>query len=734
MATATKKQAGPPPASKKRETSRPGVLAFVFRIFDACYRFLASLKLAVISLGSLAAVLSYATFFEKWYGTAAVQEWIYQSKGFAILLAFLGANILCAALIRFPWKRRQTGFVVTHAGLLTLLAGSWYAVMTSDEGQVAALEGEVKSEIVRNDHPIVRVQEVDLHDPLKVDREWELPFQPGAFGWGPGQPKPGPVVASLLAPFRGGEDLNPRDMLTRPGDSFQFIVKSHIPASMPAVEHIANPSGTPMAKIRPLFKGPGMLAARDVFNDESERWFKTDKRLYKVVKSEGPAQFAFYYVDRPELVDQFLNPPTDTGSEGVAQFRYKDKSGKSRAYDWVLDGQSGKSITLAESDLSVKFLDVVAFPAAEAGLGETLGESSVPIAEFEVSESGKAPVKHFGLANLPMFPNVIPGQVEPGASQPKPLVELLYYLPPALDPKSNGRFGLVEVIGAPDGTLSYRVFGRAEAGKTRGVVREKGKLTKGTEIVAFGANEKMPMTLSFQVEDYLTAGVEKSICEPIALPAGQMGNGIPASLVEMRVPDPENPGKEVTKEFYIRRSATLDPVWQTVTFPSGSYRIAYDSDRRPLGFELKMLDFQRGFDPGTEKASRFSSDVLLTDKAAAIRNKPIHISMNEPLTHRGYTFYQSSFVREEDPRTGRETGRVQSVLQVGLNPGRRVIYLGCFLIVAGAFLQFYMRAGLFTDSGKREREKAIKRQKANGQEVDQAATPTPRAGDVEEEL
>ena len=42
-----------------------------------------------------------------------------------ILLAFLGDNILCAALIRYPWKKRQTGFVITHAGLLILLAGSY---------------------------------------------------------------------------------------------------------------------------------------------------------------------------------------------------------------------------------------------------------------------------------------------------------------------------------------------------------------------------------------------------------------------------------------------------------------------------------------------------------------------------------------------------------------------------------------------------------------------------------
>ena len=72
-------------------------------------------------------------------------------------------NILCAALIRYPWKKRQTGFVVTHAGLLILLLGSFYSVRTADEGQVGMLEGDVKSELVRIDYPVIRVWEVDPH-------------------------------------------------------------------------------------------------------------------------------------------------------------------------------------------------------------------------------------------------------------------------------------------------------------------------------------------------------------------------------------------------------------------------------------------------------------------------------------------------------------------------------------------------------------------------------------------
>ncbi|GAC1466125.1 MAG: hypothetical protein NVSMB9_06380 [Isosphaeraceae bacterium] len=743
MATAIKKASAALPSAEMKRVSAPSLL-FLVSALDSVYRFLASLKLAVISLSTLAAVLAYATFFEKWYGAAAVQEWIYQSKGFAILLAFLAANILCAALIRYPWKKRQTGFVITHAGLLVLLAGSWYSVMTSDEGQVAALESEVKDEFIRNDYPIVRIKQVDPQDPATTLREWELPFRPGAFAWGPGLPKPGSVFSSLLAPFHGVE-RNPREVLTRPNDAFQFVVKSHIPASVPALLRQPDPAGVPMLKLRPSFKAPGMPEERELFVDDQERWFSTDKRLYKSVKSEGPAQFAFLVVDRPELVEEFLNPPPEAGNDGVARFRYKDSTGKTRSYDWALDGQAGKSFTLPESDFQVKFLNVVGFPAGEAGLGETLGESTIPIAEFEVRQGEKAPVKHFALASLPMFPNVIPAAREKGepATSATPLVEVRYFLPPLLDPKANGRFGLVEVLGTPDGSLYYRVFGRGDAGKTRGQVRAKGPLKKGKKVLAFGGQANLPMSLSFEVEEYLPAGVAKPIYEPIFLPANRLNEGISASLVEMTVPDPVDPTKTATKEFYIHRSATHDAVWESVSFPNAQFQIAYDTDRKPLGFDLKMVDFQRGFDPGTEKASRFSSDVLLTDKTMGLVKKPIHISMNEPLTHRGYTFYQSSFVRERDPRTHRETGRVLSVLQVGLNPGRKIIYLGSLLIVLGAFVQFYMRAGLFTDGGKREREKmmsrAAKRARAHGDSIESPANPlerpfAQRSDEVEEPL
>jgi hypothetical protein len=210
----------------------------------------------------------------------------------------------------------------------------------------------------------------------------------------------------------------------------------------------------------------------------------------------------------------------------------------------------------------------------------------------------------------------------------------------------------------------------------------------------------MPMTITFEVDQYLPSAVEKSIYQPIVLPKGQMGNGIAACRAEMTVAGQ-------TKEVWVSRSVDLEPPAPVpVRFRDSVYQVVYDVDRKPLGFELKLDDFDMGFEPGTEQATHYESKIRLTDKSAGVTDEPHRIWMNHPLDHRGYRFFQSNYIRVRDPRTGQMTGQFQSVFQVATNPGRPIIYGGCFLVVLGAFLQFYMRAGIFTDGGKRERERA----------------------------
>jgi hypothetical protein len=691
-------------------------------LIDRVYHFLASLKLAVISLGTLAATLAYATFLNSWYGTAAAQQYVYRSPAFAILLAFLGINILCAALIRFPWKRRQTGFVVTHAGLLILLAGSYFSFRTADEGQVGMVEGDVKSDLVRVDYPVIRIWEVDPHTRERM-REFDLPFHPGPFAWGPDAARGAGSLGralSLVTAGLVGANRSQGELLSQRRDPFQFVVKEHFPAAVPALAHVSDPDGAPMVRMTLRFKPPGAPQARDAFEAEEDHWFATDRtrKFNRVVRNQPPAQIVFAFVDRPELVEDFQKPATGVGNGGVARFRYKDRSGQGRIFDWALEGQHGKSVLLPESDLSVTLAETTEFPPQKAGLNQLLGEDSIPIAVFKIQAGQNEPVTHMALANLPMVPNVIPPADHPEKAQP-PLAAIHYMVTPIVDPKINGRFGQIEVLAGPDGSLYYRVYGRGN--QSIAELRASGRLSKHKPVVAFGGSDNMPMTITFQIDEYLPAAIEKRIYQPVVLPKDKMDSGIAACRAEMTVDGQ-------TQEVWLSRSESLDPPSpRFVSFPGALYEAMYDVDRKPLGFDLKLDDFDMGFEPGTEHPTHYVSKVRLTDRSLGISDMPHTISMNHPLDHGGYTFYQSSYIRVRDPHTNQFTGQFQSVLQVATNPGRPIIYLGCVLVVLGAFLQFYMRAGIFTDGGKREREQLARKAARQRRESE----PLPRAEGTE---
>ena len=703
MATATKKVTVSPPTAggtTPSPTPAPSLVDRLLNAIDSVYRFLASLKLAVISISSLAASLAFATWFESRYGTTAAQDYVYRSVWFAILLAFLATNILCAALIRYPWKKRQTGFVVTHAGLLVLIFGSYWSFKTSDEGMVGMLEGESRTELVRRNDPVIRVRELDAHtqEPLK---EYDLPYHPGPFAWGQSEPHLQGLFDLGVSLLSSGTFPKPSprgEVLSQPGDPFKLVVKQHLPASAAAVIHQADPAGDPMARIQLQFKAPGMPQARNAFASEEDQWFKLEKRFYRVAKSDAPALVAFSYVDRPELVEDFLKPPVEAGPHGLARFRYTDKAGKPKVFDLALEGQEGKSVSLPDSDLTVKVEKVADFPTTEGGLFRILGEASIPVGMFQIQKGSEPPVEHYAMASLPMVPNVMPNPRDPEAKPAQPLVSIHLMVVPQLDPKTNGKFGQIEILAGPDQSLYYRVFGRGKEGKTD--LRSAGTVAKGKAIDAFGGGANMPMTISFQVEDYLPKGTSKQIFEPLVLPKNQMEEAIPATLLELTAGD-------TSREIWIQRSESLEaPTFKAVSVGDRQFEIAYDVDRRPMGFELKLDDFEVGFEPGTEQATKFVSKVRLSDSTEGVKDRPHTISMNEPMSHRGFTFYQMRYSAIRDPRTGQNTGQFQSVFQVGIDPGRPIKYVGCALIVLGAFMQFYMRAGLFTDGGKRERARA----------------------------
>ena len=115
--------------SRPRPSKESPLRCVLFRLYAA----MASLELAVVTIAASVLVLAWATLWvERLYGSEAARFAVYGTWWFAALLLLLALNVLAAALIRFPWRKKQTGFVVTHAGILVLLAGCLWSARRRD--------------------------------------------------------------------------------------------------------------------------------------------------------------------------------------------------------------------------------------------------------------------------------------------------------------------------------------------------------------------------------------------------------------------------------------------------------------------------------------------------------------------------------------------------------------------------------------------------------------------------
>lgn len=107
------------------------------------------------------------------------------------------------------------------------------------------------------------------------------------------------------------------------------------------------------------------------------------------------------------------------------------------------------------------------------------------------------------------------------------------------------------------------------------------------------------------------------------------------------------------------------------------YIISYGNRRIDIGFDLHLKNFEVGRYQGTMRAASYQSLVATPD------GKETLISMNEPLKHKGLTFYQASFSEGPDGQPN------ASILSVNYDPGRWLKYLGSFLICLGTVWLFY---------------------------------------------
>ncbi len=198
----------------------------------ALLQWLGSLKLAVVLMAALAAILLLATLLEKQSGLENTKLLVYHSSWFIALLGLLSANILAAILIRYPWGFKRSGFLLAHAGLLALLAGSIITFLYGIEGSITFKEGEIAREIL-------------LPDFSRFTAVWQNPaggqanmasvfaFRPGPVDWPQGKTLDlgslGGVHLKILSyyPHAQVEETWLADAAKKGGPALEFVLLGH---------------------------------------------------------------------------------------------------------------------------------------------------------------------------------------------------------------------------------------------------------------------------------------------------------------------------------------------------------------------------------------------------------------------------------------------------------------------------------------------------------------------------
>jgi hypothetical protein len=143
-------------------------------------------------------------------------------------------------------------------------------------------------------------------------------------------------------------------------------------------------------------------------------------------------------------------------------------------------------------------------------------------------------------------------------------------------------------------------------------------------------------------------------------------------------------------------AGTSEPEWlgwgesRSVRAGEGRAQLAYVPARAALPFRVTLLQFRSEKYPGSAMAATYESRVRVDDPATGPSEHLI--SMNRPLHHRGYIFFQSSFAEGE---------RMTSILSVVRSPGLPIVYLGTALLSLGVLWMFYVKPRLARWQGRR---------------------------------
>lgn len=590
------------------------------------FKFFSSLKLAVFSILSLATVLGIATVYESLYGMRGAHVLVYGTPWFAGVLLMLGTNVFCAAMSRYPWKKHQIGFLITHCGILVLLFGSFLTQQFGVDGNLPVSQGSQDGEVILNDLRLTVLDEA-------TGTKQNFPVRESATA------RKGNLMTVELPT---GEKL----------EVTQFIPRAAVDRVI-AASPVAG-MGAPAVKLN---------LANANFN--VTEWLVAQHPGKPTEMNLGPAVLSFEQLTDSASEVRFLSaaaPKTPVKKEDKIGVLVAFFAG--REYRLPISTALNQWAPLGSTGLQVSVQRYLPYAVVEKNKLVSRSNQPVnPAVELTVKNESGATEKHTIFSNFPEFSTLHRAHTDASNSF-KIKFQMLASGKQNADLAIVGnRRGRLELAQTSDGKkLLYRVFSAA------------GKLNGAGPVVLNQPTITGWMDSKFVVTEWHPASVEEERPRVIEYIAGGDKNYL--SAVEVKLRSSRDPASAETAWLFEGTGRS---------FSVGARRVAvqFTKERLTLPFQIFLEKFTVGNDPGTRKAASYESDVRVKDPASAKATDLQKISMNEPLKYGGYTFYQASYSMEE----GRPP---ISIFSVNFDPGRTIKYLGSLIMVLGIALMFYM--------------------------------------------
>lgn len=626
---------------------------FLLRLLGRC----SSMKSAAAFIALLAIVIGGATVYERDYGRDVAAVMIYQAWWFKLIFVALAINIFGAAAVRYPWRKHQTGFVVVHAGLLTLMLGFALAGNRLD-GMLSVTSTEAASRIELPD---------DYLGMVIGTQRYAVRFQPLDFA---GYPSFGRFCLSPVWPLRapGMHACDATLMRHADGPIVQRLRRSFgdrsviVPDAVPTVRvtrvvdtarlesgFVADARGKPAVKVELMGRFPGMPMGSLV--PVQSGWM----HLPDVADlSAGPASVTLARSNNPELLRDFIAKPADIAAPVLKAYWH----GKS--YAIPVDPRNLPTTTQLADDFIVTIDRAVERPRkTDTGLDDSPEAAFDPFLAVNV---GVGPADKRDWTPLPIF-SYYPCYATDEADAP----EFLYEHPGMYKPAANEQGICAQLITGPDRRLYLRTLSRSKGWLSALVIDDR---WQGTLVGGAGSPMQVDASITWL---------------PAAVPGPEPVHVVPdtKSQHSERWIEIDVGGESCWLQRGDRKELKVGDTSVFLHYAKAQYDLK--SER---GFSVQLEKFEEGKDPGGQSSASYASEVTVIRGGERSSHR---VTMNEPLTVNGATLYQSSFIAERDDE-GRPTGRyLASVFTVATDPGLWFKYAGSAILVGGIILMYLMR-------------------------------------------